>query len=368
MPSAILRTVFLGVLLALSSTATATTVPADVLKQLPLSDEDIISSASLSVSPNRTFLLVATAWKTEAQLGPQPWLNRSLRIFERLPTKSYRLVARNDDVILTPFDAGGAGNGCDPFEGRTIAVKGAYFTVENGIACGAHWTDFVTFRFDQRADAFVFDNWRVQTWSMNPSNDPNAEALVSDGQKVVRAGRRLVRFEDWARPDSPTSRHCSVADVQACSAMWALVGRADFKLALRRFLGPGKATWTEKDADKTEQVLTTLSVSSEDPTPVGDGLIRLGSCFPHNCPERAEVFFGEGGKIKAVALLYHDCMGRECSGDEDYTLRILVREQSAKLIGYAKEWAEEDMRRSHDSFPQFEPETLSRVIVDVIEE
>lgn len=332
MLSAIWRSVFLGALLALPSIATATTVPANVLHQLPLSDEDVMSSATITVSPSRTFLLVAMASKSEAQVGPKPWLNRPLRIFERLPTNEYRLVARNDDVILRPFDAGVAGNGCDPFEGRTIAVKGLYFTVENAIACGAHWTDFVTFRFDQRADTFVFDNWRVETWSLNPSNDPDVEALVSDGQKVVRAASRLVRFEDWARPDGPTARHCSVADVQACTAMWALADREDFKLAMRRFLGPGKATWTEKDADKTDQVLTTLSVSSEDPTPVGDGLIRLGGCFPHNCPERAEVFFGAGGEIKAVALLYHDCIGRDCTGDEDYTLRILVREQSAKLI------------------------------------
>jgi hypothetical protein len=57
-------------------------------------------------------------------------------------------------------------------------------------------------------------------------------------------------------------------------------------------------------------VLLTLSVSAEEPTKLSDGLIRMGGCFPHNCPEKAEVFFGPSGQIKAIALLYHDCSAK----------------------------------------------------------
>lgn len=267
-------------------------------------------------------------------------------------------------MILRRFDGGV--NQCDPFEGRTIAVKGAYFTVENGIACGSHWTDYVTFRFDARSNGFVFDNWRVETWSMNRNNNPNAEALISDGQKIVRANGRKVPFDKWERPPGPTSRSCSVADVEACSAMGDLSTRKDFVAALRHFLGPGKASWTMENWDKTDQVLTTLSVSSEAPTPIGDGLIRMGGCFPHDCPERAEVFFGAGGQIKAVALLYHDCVARTCTGDEDYTLRVLVRESSLTVIGHVKDWADEELRGDNKTFPQFGPYRLSRTSVDIL--
>lgn len=359
------RAMIFGGLLALSSVAPSREVPAEIQKQIP-SAWDVISSGTVSVGPSRSFYLVAMADKAEDKFRSKPWMRRSLWIFERRRADRYEFVARNDEVILRPFDAGIAGNGCDPFEARTIAVTGIYFTVENGIACGAHWTDYVTFRFDARANGFVFDNWRVETWSMNQSNDPNAEALVSDGQRVVRARGRPVRFENWVRPDSRTARSCSMTDIEACSAMWDLAGRKDFKVAMRRFLGPGKATWTMENWDKTDQVLTTLSVSSEDPMPIGDGLIRMGGCFPHNCPERAEVFFGEGGQIKAVALLYHDCRGKTCTGEEDYTLRILVRERSLKLIEHAKDWAGEDMRVSHERFPQFKPQKLARTVVDLI--
>lgn len=159
---------------------------------------------------------------------------------------------------------------------------------------------------------------------------------------------------------------CSLMHVDACTAMFELVDRKDFKRELRRFLGPGKASWTMEDWDKTDQVLTTLSVSAEEPANVGDGLLRMGGCFPHNCLERAEVFFSIGGKIKAVALLYHDCLTATCTGDEDFTLRILMREKSPILMAHAKTWAGEDMRDWHRRFPQFEPQKLSHIAIDVI--
>lgn len=358
-----LRAAFLGFLLALPPAATAASVPADIQRQIP-GAWNVLSTARVSVSPVRDFYLVAMADKAESRFRSKPWISRSLWIFEQRPTNRYKFVGRNDNVILRPIDGGI--DQCDPFEGRTIAVKGAYFTVENGIACGSHWTDYVTFRFDPKFNRFVFDNWRVETWYGNTSKDPNAEALVSDGVKVVRAKGRPVLFDKWTRSPGPTSRQCSIADVEACSAMWDLVDRKDFIDALRRFLGPGKASWTMENWDKTDQVLTTLAASSEDPTRIGDGLIRMGGCFPHNCPERAEVFFALGGEIRAVGLLYHDCSGKTCTGEEDYTLRILVREPSTVLIDHVKEWADDELRHETEQYGQFGPYKISRTVIDVL--
>jgi hypothetical protein len=361
------RAAILGLFLCFSSAALAGEVPADILRQLPTTSDQVISTATMAVGPSRHFYLVAMAARDEAKFAHLPTRPpaRSLWIFERRPADRYRFFGRNDDVILRPDDGGVFR--CDPFEARTIAVKGVYFTVEQGVGCGpAHWTDYVTFRFDPRSGGFIFDNWRVESWSMNRSNDPNAEALVSDGQKVVRAKGRPVSFARWERPQGPTSRHCGLSDIEACGAMWDLVTRKDFIAALRKFLGPGKASWTMENWDKTDQVLTTLSVSSEDPTRIGDGLIRMGGCFPHNCPERAEVFFAMDGRIKAVALLYHDCGSKTCTGEEDYTLRILLRENSPMLVGHAKDWAEGDLRRQKETFPQFGLDKISRITVDIL--
>lgn len=92
------------------------------------------------------------------------------------------------------------GGQCDPFlDGHApIATKGRYFTVQNGVACGQHWTDYITFRLDDRA-GFVFDNERTESWTFNPSNDPNAEALVRDGPPRVFRDRpgHITAFSMW---------------------------------------------------------------------------------------------------------------------------------------------------------------------------
>jgi hypothetical protein len=125
---------------------------------------------------------------------------RPLLIFERRTDGKYVVAGRNDQIVLRANDGGVAANGCDPFGEGRIAIKGRYFTVENGVACGAHWIDYVTFRFDPASNGFLFDNWRVQSWSMNPSTDPNAEALVANPPRVVRSGRKKVSFSRWRRP------------------------------------------------------------------------------------------------------------------------------------------------------------------------
>jgi hypothetical protein len=119
--------------------------------------------------------------------------------FQLRPTGRFELKERNDHVVLRTRDGGVAANGCDPFEEKRIVTKGRYFTVENGVACGAHWTDYVTFRFDPASNGYIFDNWRFQSWSMNPSSDPTADALVPNPPKIIRSKGRIA-FTQWRRP------------------------------------------------------------------------------------------------------------------------------------------------------------------------
>lgn len=158
--------------------------PPGLAKWLPAGYR-VLTSVRMVVDPARTFQIVALARVGEDALtrsGDAP--ARPLMIFKRRG-EVFELVGRNDAVVLKA-DEGGQ---CDPFldGGGTISVTGRFFTVENGVACGQHWTDFVTFRLDDRT-GFVFDNERSESWSLNPSGDPDAEALVRDGpQRVVRA-------------------------------------------------------------------------------------------------------------------------------------------------------------------------------------
>lgn len=172
--------------------ALAADLPVEISRQLP-PGYDVLASTRAPVDGGHLFYVVA--------LGSARTPARPLLIFERRPEGGYGLVGRNDEVVLRAGDAGIAGNGCDPFEDGRIVAKGPYLTVENDVACGAHWTDYVTFRFDPQLRGYVFDNWRFQSWKLNPSNRSDADALVLDTNRVVRAPKgRKTPFPTWRRP------------------------------------------------------------------------------------------------------------------------------------------------------------------------
>ncbi len=172
-------------------------VPAGVTRQLPPGFV-VLGSAAASFG-RHAFTIVALGKRGEDKL---PWpvqsaAARPLLLFERRPDGSFQQAGRNDRVVMRA-DGGGQ---CDPFldGGGRIAVKDGFFTVQNGVACGQHWTDYITFRFDDSRGRYVFDNERSESWSLNPSNDPNAEAIIRDGPPRVERGDRVrpVPFDRW---------------------------------------------------------------------------------------------------------------------------------------------------------------------------
>jgi hypothetical protein len=189
-------TAALACLLVAPARVSAQQLPQAISRQLPAGYEILASAHASFGSPGRIFYFVVLGRDGERAQWAEAWTARPrpLLIYERRADGGYALAARNDHVALRA-DEGGQ---CDPFEDGRIVAKGSYFTVENAVACGSHWTDFVTFRFDPRLKGFVFDNARFESWSMNPKDD--GDALVSDGQHVVRAKGQVVRFADWRRP------------------------------------------------------------------------------------------------------------------------------------------------------------------------
>ncbi|MGZ5201903.1 MAG: hypothetical protein ACXWC4_19260 [Telluria sp.] len=79
---------------------------------------------------------------------------------------------------------------CDPLlDTGGIATKGAHFTVENDVACGEHWSDFITFKYDKKRRLFFFHKRIVEVWEFNTSTKPDAQALVLRHRKVTAANR-----------------------------------------------------------------------------------------------------------------------------------------------------------------------------------
>ena len=169
-------------------------IPAQAARLLP-PHYDVLGSAAVDPgAPGLRFYVVALGREGESSSpskGDAP--ARPLLILRS--QGGYTVLAGRNDTVVLKADEGGQ---CDPFldSNGEIAAKGRYFTVENGVACGSHWTDYITFRFDPVSGGFVFDNERSENWVFNPSQDENAEALVRDGPQVVRRpprGRTVSR-------------------------------------------------------------------------------------------------------------------------------------------------------------------------------
>ena len=159
-------------------------LPAAVRAALPAGHVARVATCTRSLDQPREICIVVAARPDEgSRNAPNVAPPRPLLVF-RVDGGAATLIARNDKVVLRR-DEGGQ---CDPIEDAgALTVRGRFFTLEQGVACGQHWTDYITFRFDPRERRFVWQNRIYESWRMNDDTRPDAEALVSDGRRVWRA-------------------------------------------------------------------------------------------------------------------------------------------------------------------------------------
>ncbi len=183
--------------LAFSSFAAGNDLPAGIIEKLPADYSVwVYESGELDGDTLTDYLVVLhkpeeTTLATDQEAPPRPLL-----LFTQTVDGAYELRARNDQVVLK-INEGGQ---CDPFDAnaQALASMHRYFTIENGVACGQHWTDYITFRYDPTVKDWVFHKRIFENWVLNDSQDPDAEALVLDVYKVTTAKREApVRFEAY---------------------------------------------------------------------------------------------------------------------------------------------------------------------------
>ncbi|MGU3780028.1 hypothetical protein [Burkholderia metallica] len=177
---------------ALAHDARADTLPKSIAAQLPPGYQPLLARTGPDLDAGRRSFLVVVHRAVDTREQPSP---RPLLIFEEQRDHAFRLAARNDEVVLRANEGGQ----CDPFDpedadNNGLAIKGLYFTVQNVVACGQHWTDYVTFRYDPRTHGWVFSN-EIVTESFPLDDQP-------DHVTVTRAdAHRPVSFGQWRRKD-----------------------------------------------------------------------------------------------------------------------------------------------------------------------
>ncbi|NKI68226.1 hypothetical protein GN109_02235 [Collimonas pratensis] len=181
------------------TTAHAGTLPKNIIGQIPAGYEVLsYKSGELNDDKLEDFLVAVhkADEKTIAEkTGKAP--RRPLLLFIQNSDGTYMLAKRNDHVIFA-VDEGGQ---CDPFEDgeEGLAIKNHYFTIQNSVACGSHWTDFITFRYDPKLRDWIFHKRVSETWVMNNSKDPNADALVLGSRRLESGkGKPPVPFEKYS--------------------------------------------------------------------------------------------------------------------------------------------------------------------------
>lgn len=123
---------------------------------------------------------------------------RPVLIYVGSINEEYRLAAENDSVVYTVNEGGQ----CDPFldSGNGIAISGTYFTIENGVDCGQHWTDYITFKYNNSLRTWVFHKRIFEDWTLNNSKKTNADALKLQASQITSGkGKPPVIFDQYTR-------------------------------------------------------------------------------------------------------------------------------------------------------------------------
>jgi hypothetical protein len=169
----------------------AADLPSAIASQIPKGYEVMTFAAGLLNDDGRNDYLVVIHHANDTSDSPSP---RPLLIFIQNSDESFTLAARNDRVVMRA-DEGGR---CDPFDDGEdgLVIKNHYFTVQNGVACGDHWTDYITFHYDAKRRTWLFHKEISEGWVTN--DDPSGDALKPDPRRVIDADAlHLVTFAAW---------------------------------------------------------------------------------------------------------------------------------------------------------------------------
>ncbi|MCC4635177.1 hypothetical protein LL970_18785 [Xanthomonas dyei pv. eucalypti] len=177
--------------------AGAATLPAGAAKLVPAGQSVIAVASTDLTGDGRQDYVVALRAATEdaTRSGERAAPARTLLVL--VATASGFVEAARNTRVIFKADEGGQ---CDPFlDGEQgLVTKGAYFTVQNGVACGQHWTDYITFRYDRTRRAFLFHKRVIEAWELNTDDTPDADALRLSEHKEINADpRKPVLLSDY---------------------------------------------------------------------------------------------------------------------------------------------------------------------------
>ena len=140
----------------LAGNVKAASLPDAIIQQFPSDHAALTYKEGDFNSDNKLDFVVVLRHKDEDKMIEQNLgtPQRPLLVFIQKNSNDYILAARNDNVVYTVNES----EQCGPFMSNDegLAVKGTFFTVQNSVACGHHWTDYITFKYSPAQQGFIF--------------------------------------------------------------------------------------------------------------------------------------------------------------------------------------------------------------------
>ncbi|CAB3893022.1 hypothetical protein LMG3412_03853 [Achromobacter deleyi] len=165
-------------------------IPNSIAKRIPDGFKVLDYLGGNLTGSGRTDYLVVLHHPQESAQAPS---SRPLLIYVAQPDGSYRLAARNDAAIMRA-GSDRQGNG-DPYtdnRSNGLAIKGRYFTIQQGIAKQARpWTRYVTFHYDTRHHIWLLHN------DIFTNVDPNESVDPTDVTVTSADAQHPIPFEAW---------------------------------------------------------------------------------------------------------------------------------------------------------------------------
>ncbi|MEA9586309.1 hypothetical protein VC279_08400 [Xanthomonas sp. WHRI 10064A] len=183
--------------IAIALPSGAATLPAGAAKLVPAGQSVIaVASADLTGDGQQDYAVALRAATEDAtRSGDRAAPARTLLVLVAT-ARGFVEAGRNTRVIFKA-DEGGQ---CDPFLDAEdgLVATGRFFTVQNGVSCGQHWTDYITFRYDRTRRAFLFHKRVIEAWELNANDAPDADALRLSEHKEINADpRKPVLLSDY---------------------------------------------------------------------------------------------------------------------------------------------------------------------------
>lgn len=193
------RALLFTLLVGVSAAAQAASLPKNIIGQIP-AGYTVLSFKGGELNDDKLEDFLVAIHKTDEKTiaekaGKAP--RRPLLLFIQNAGGTYTLARRNDHVIFA-VDEGGQ---CDPFEDgeEGLVIKNHYFTVQNSVACGNHWTNYITFHYEPTLRDWIFHKRVSEDWVMNNGRDPNGGMLILGGRSVASGkGKPPVPFEKYS--------------------------------------------------------------------------------------------------------------------------------------------------------------------------